>query len=74
MSHINIIIDGEAMAARGGRIQKVAGCAGAYIHGQLTGWQDWDAELAILGDAINNGTKEDIDTQLTTMEGMMPSE
>lgn len=73
MSHIEIIIDGEAMAVRGGRIVKVASYAGACIHNQSTGWQDWAAELEILHDAVEGTNKTAIDTQLSTMEGMMPS-
>ena len=53
------------------RVISVASAGGVITHEQLSGYQDWEAELEILNGYMPACTG-DIAAQLTTMEAMMP--
>lgn len=54
------------------QVINVAAAGGVYVHEQLTGWEDVEAELAIL-DGYLPQCAGDLTTQIATLKGMLPS-
>lgn len=70
--HIEIILDAKGCIARLQRVIAVASIGGIYESLDLTGKEDWDAELTILENLMPT-CSGDFETQITTLEGMVPT-
>lgn len=71
-AHILILGRAEEMAKQGAQAAFYAGFAAAMEHHQVSGYQDWAAERAILATKLADGDPQEIDTQLGTLHDMLP--